>query len=349
MKSKAALLTKIGMPLQIVELDLPELKPGQVLVKVEFSGICHTQLNEIRGRKGEDKFLPHTLGHEGSGIVEAVGPEVRKVRAGETVVLTWIQGEGMNVPSAQYLMSDGSKVNSGAISTFMDYAVISENRVVPVKKGMSLRELPLLGCAIPTGAGIVFNNIQVSAESVVAVFGVGGVGLSAVIGCYLKKAKTIIAVDIFHHKLELARQVGATHVINGASQDILSVINEITNSHGLDFAIEASGNPKIMETAFKAVRDNGGVCVLAGNLPHGGRISIDPFDLIKGKQITGTWGGGTQPDRDIPNYVDLCMSGDLNLEPLITNTYTLDEINQAFDDMENGKLGRALIQMSQAI
>ena len=151
MKSKAALLTKIGMPLQIVELDLPELKPGQVLVKVEFSGICHTQLNEIRGRKGEDKFLPHTLGHEGSGIVEAVGPEVRKVRAGETVVLTWIQGEGMNVPSAQYLMSDGSKVNSGAISTFMDYAVISENRVVPVKKGMSLRELPLLGCAIPTG------------------------------------------------------------------------------------------------------------------------------------------------------------------------------------------------------
>ena len=156
-------------------------------------------------------------------------------------------------------------------------------------------------------------------------------------------------MDIFHHKLELARQVGATHVINGASQDILSVINEITNSHGLDFAIEASGNPKIMETAFKAVRDNGGVCVLAGNLPHGGRISIDPFDLIKGKQITGTWGGGTQPDRDIPNYVDLCMSGDLNLEPLITNTYTLDEINQAFDDMENGKLGRALIQMSQAI
>ena len=241
MKTRAAVLTKINKPLQIEELSIPQLKAGQVLVKVVYSGICHTQLNEVRGLKGEDKFLPHTLGHEGVGMVEAVGSDVKKVKEGDLVVLTWIKGNGLDVPSTGYIRKDGSTVNSGAISTFMDYAVLSENRVVPVPRETPIRELPLLGCAIPTGAGIAMNTAKVTPGSSVAVFGVGGVGLSAIIGSRLMKARVIIAVDVFDEKLELAVQLGATHTINGEKQDILPAIMEITDQEGVDYAIEASG------------------------------------------------------------------------------------------------------------
>lgn len=345
MKTLAAVLTDINQPLNIEELTISPLKKGQVLVKVAYSGVCHSQLNEARGLKGEDKFLPHTLGHEGAGTVESVGSGVNKVKEGDSVVLTWIKGKGQEVPATRYTRSDGSKVNSGAISTFMEYAVVSENRLVPVPKELSLRELPLLGCAIPTGAGIALNTAKITEGSSVAVFGVGGIGLSALIGSHIKGAKTIIAVDVFDHKLDLARDLGATHVIHGRNQDASQAIKEITGNAGLDFAIEASGNREVMETAFKAVRANGGLCVLAGNLPMGKTISIDPLDLIKGKRIVGTWGGETQPDRDIPLYVDLYRSGKLNLGALITRTYPLTGINQALEDMANGKVARGLIEM----
>jgi S-(hydroxymethyl)glutathione dehydrogenase / alcohol dehydrogenase len=345
MKTLAAVLTQTNQPLQIEELEIPALKEGQILVKVAFSGVCHSQLNEVRGLKGVDNFLPHTLGHEGSGIVQAVGPGVNKVTEGNSVILTWIKGNGFDIPSATYRRKDGSKVNSGAISTFMEYAVVSENRVIPVSKEYSLRELPLLGCAIPTGAGIVFNTAKIKKGDSVAVFGVGGVGLSAVIGARLREAKSIIAIDLFDHKLELAGSLGATETINCHDQDVTTRIKEITNSLGVDYAIEASGSCEAMELAFQSTRTGGGLCVLAGNLPAGKTISIDPLDLIKGKKIVGTWGGETQPDNDIPIYLDLYRTGKLKLAPLITQTYKLEEINQALEELRMGKLGRGLIEM----
>ena len=345
MKTLAAVLTEINQPLQIEELEVPSLKEGQVLVRVAYSGVCHSQLNETRGLRGEDKFLPHTLGHEGAGTVESIGPGVNKVSEGDSVVLTWIKGKGRDVPSASYTRQDGSKVNSGAISTFMEYAVISENRLVSIPKAFPLRELPLLGCAIPTGAGIAINTAKISRGSSVAVFGVGGIGLSAVIGSRLREAKVIIAVDVFDHKLELARNLGATHLINCREKEVCSVINNITDKVGVDYAIEASGNSEAMELAFQSIRAGGGLCVLAGNLPAGKTISIDPLDLIKGKRIIGTWGGETQPDKDILIYLDLYRTGKLELSPLITQTYQLGEINQALDELEKGKLGRGLIEM----
>jgi S-(hydroxymethyl)glutathione dehydrogenase / alcohol dehydrogenase len=344
-KTLAAVLVETKQPLKIEELDLPVLKAGQVLVKVAYSGVCHSQLNEVRGLKGEDKFLPHTLGHEGAGVVEDVGPGVNKVSMGDSTILTWIKGKGMDVPSASYLRNDGSKVNSGAISTFMEYAVVSENRLIPVPKEFSLRELPLLGCAIPTGAGIAFNTAKILKGSSVAVFGVGGIGLSAVLGARLREAKSIIAIDSFSHKLDLARDLGATHVINYKEQDVASSIQEITKQAKLDYAIEASGNSEAMELAFQSIRAGGGLCVLAGNLPAGKTISIDPLELIQGKRIVGSWGGETQPDRDIPIYLDLYKAGKLNLSSLITQTYKLEEINQALEELEKGKLGRGLIEM----
>ena len=161
MKTKAAILFEINRPLCVEELVIPSLKAGQVLVRVFFSGVCHSQLNEVQGFKGEDKFLPHTLGHEGTGVVLDTGPQVKKVKKDDRVIMTWIRGQGMDVPSSVYQRVDGSNVNSGAISTFMNYAVVSENRLVPFSRDFPMDELSLLGCAIPTGAGMAINSMSV--------------------------------------------------------------------------------------------------------------------------------------------------------------------------------------------
>jgi S-(hydroxymethyl)glutathione dehydrogenase/alcohol dehydrogenase len=346
-KTIAAVLEKINQPLKIEELTIPDLKPGQVLVNIAYSGVCHTQLNEVKGLKGEDKFLPHTLGHEGSGVVEAIGPGIGKVKPGDKVVLTWIRGSGADVPSALYKRKDGSMVNSGAVSTFMTKSVISENRLVKIPDAMPLREATLLGCAIPTGVGIVINTAMLSKGDTIAIFGMGGVGLSALLAAKLNQASIIIAIDILDHKLENALKFGATHAINAKKQAVLSEILRITDKGGVDCAIECAGKKESMEVAFQSVRDNGGLCVLAGNLPQGEHISLNPFDLIKGKRIIGSWGGETQPDRDIPTYVKYFLSGTLQLDRLITHSYSLGDVNQALDDLENGNIGRALIDMTQ--
>lgn len=345
-QTEAAVLFELAQPLRLITLSIPDLKPGQVLVDIAYSGVCHSQLLEARGKRGPDHFLPHTLGHEGSGTVLEVGAGVTKVKPGDHVVLSWIKGSGADVPSTVYQSSEGP-INSGAISTFMRQTVTCENRVTPIPDAMPLREAALLGCAIPTGAGVILNTARVRPGCSVAVFGVGGIGLSSVLAADLMNATTIIAVDMFEHKLEQARQFGATHVINAHQQDPLATILEITDGRGVDYAIESAGRRETMETAFKAVRDNGGLCVLAGNLPHEEHISLNPFDLIRGKRIIGTWGGESQPDRDIPLYIDLYMAGKLKLGMLITHEYRLEDINPAFDDLEQGKVGRALIDMGK--
>lgn len=344
-QTEAAVLCEPGKPLRIMSLTIPDLKPGQVLVDVAYSGVCHSQLLEARGKRGEDRFLPHTLGHEGSGTVLQVSTGVTKVKPGERVVLTWIKGNGADVPAVVYHSPHGP-VNSGAISTFMRQTVTCENRVVPITQAMPLRQAALLGCAIPTGGGIVLNTADVREDNSIAVFGAGGIGLSAIMAASLRNARVIIAVDVFEHKLEQAHQLGATHLVNARLQDTLTSIREATGGRGVDYAIEAAGTHESMEIAFQAVRDNGGLCILAGNLPHGERISLNPFDLIRGKRIIGSWGGETQPDRDMPKYIEYYLSGKLQLDRLLTHSYSLHNINQSLDDLENGKIGRALVDMS---
>ena len=204
MKTQGAVLYELQGSLRLEELILPSLKPGQVLVEIAYSGVCHTQLLEARGKRGPDRYLPHTLGHEGTGIVRELGPEVKKVKPGDRVVCSWIKGKGADVPSTQY-QGQNQPINSGAISTFLQMAVISENRITPLPEAMPLREAALLGCAIPTGAGIVLNTLGIRPGSSVAIFGVGGIGLSTVLAANIMNATTIIAVDIFDHKLEQAK------------------------------------------------------------------------------------------------------------------------------------------------
>ena len=343
MQTIAAVLFDINRPLRLINLQTRDLQSGQVLVKVEYSGVCHSQLHEIRGRRGPDRFLPHTLGHEGSGIVIQIGPGVNKVQPGDHVVLSWIKGTGADVPSSSYDSTEGT-INSGAISTFMEHAVVSENRLTVISESMPLREAALLGCAIPTGAGTVLNTAQLRAGQSIAIFGLGGIGLSAVLGARMANADPLIGIDVLGHKLEHAKTLGATHVVDASQRDALAEILQLTSGRGVDYAIEAAGRVETMQAAFNAVRDQGGVCILAGNLAAGQTIQIDPFHLIRGKRIVGTWGGETVPDRDIPRYAAEYLVGRLNLSPLITHEYPLAKINQAIADLENGKVGRALIR-----
>lgn len=344
-ETTAAVLTEIGAPLSLMTLLLPELRPGQVLVEIAYSGLCHSQLNEILGKRGPDRYIPHTLGHEGSGIVRAVGDGVAKVQPGQRVVLTWIKGTGADVPGSVYGSAIGP-VNSGAISTFQSHAIISENRLVPLPDAMALREAALLGCAIPTGAGIVFNTLNLAPGQSVAIFGVGGIGLAALLAARAAGASPLIAVDVVTEKLALAERLGATHTIDGRSGDVVARIRELTGGRGVDGAVEAAGVPEAMEAAYLSVRTGGGQCVIAGNVAQGRRLSLDPYDLIVGRRIAGSWGGDTAPDRDIPHYVDLYRSGRLALDALVSAEYPLHRINDGFAELQSGRLARALLHIN---
>lgn len=345
--TQAAVLFEIGKPLRLLNIEIPALKPGQVLVDIAYSGVCHSQLNEARGRKGPDNYLPHALGHEGSGVVHAVGENVTKVKAGDHVVLSWLKGSGADVPGTVYSSAEG-KINSGAIATFMRQTVTCENRLTVIPHSMPLKLAALLGCAIPTGAGVIFNTSGLKPNESVAVFGAGGIGLSAVMGAVSIGASPIIAVDILPEKLAKAQELGATHIINANDGDPIAAIRAITGGKGVRVALECAGVVAVMETAFESVTAGGGLCVVAGNPPHGQTIRINPFSLISGKRIVGTWGGESKPDVDIPRYVEMFTSGRLALQSMGTAEYSLEDINHALDDLEGGRVIRAMIRMEKS-
>jgi S-(hydroxymethyl)glutathione dehydrogenase/alcohol dehydrogenase len=342
-RMKAAVLRSVGQPLGlVVDIDIPEPRRGQVLVKLAFSGVCHSQIMEARGLRGVDRYVPHLLGHEGSGIVSAIGPEVSKVGVGDRVILTWIKGTGIDSGGCQYLHG-GHPINAGGVTTFNEYALVSENRVVRLPEGVPMDVAVLFGCALLTGGGAVLNELQPGPDQSIAIFGLGGIGLCALMTAASIACRQIIAVDISEQKLTLARELGATHCINGAMTDAAAEILNLSGGTGIDYALDASGSVSVIEAAFKAVRRGGGLCVFASHPAQHARISIDPYDLICGKRIQGSWGGGSRPDRDIPRFASLYRDKRLPLERLITNRYSLDEINLALNDLEQGKVCRPLI------
>lgn len=348
MKIEGAVLYEQKKPLVIEELQTPVLGNGQVLVKVLYSGICQTQVNEVKGIKGPDKYIPHMLGHEASGIVHEIGPGVTHVKPGDYVVLSWIKGPGIEVPNSQY-SSRGKMVNAGAVTTFSTFSVVAENRVTRIPREVPADVAALLGCAVPTGAGMVKNTLKAHAGNSIAIFGLGGVGLSALLYAVSVGCSKIIAVDIQDSKLAMAREFGATDTINSAKEPALAKIRELTGGFtgcGVDFSVESSGVKEVMELAFDSVR-YGGTAVLAGNIRMGDRICIDPYALIHGKKVFGTWGGETRVDEDIPFYAGQYVQGRLRIDKLITNRYDFKDINTAFEDIKAGKVtGRALLKLN---
>jgi len=341
MQTQAAILVE---PNKIVvdEILLPALKPGQVLVEIKYSGVCHTQLMEVRGHRGHDPYLPHCLGHEGSGVVLEVGAKVEKVKPGDTVILSWMKGSGNNVPGSIFEWK-GQKVNAGAITTFSRHSILSENRLTVIPADFCLKQAALLGCALPTGLGTVLNTAQPKPGESLAVFGCGGIGLCALLGAQVAGCVPRIAIDLNPQKLALAKSLGATHCINASEEDPVAAIQKIG---ALDYAIEASGSPVAMNQALKSVRSQGGTAVIVGNARFGQQLSVDPKEFNQGKRILGTWGGDNHPDVHFPRYCNLIRYGHLSLAPFTEHTYSLNQIDQALHDLETGKVLRPLLDMS---
>ena len=344
MKTTAAILVELGRPLELVELEIPPLKPGQVLVEVAYSGVCHTQVLEARGHRGEDKFLPHCLGHEGSGVVREVGEGVTRVAPGDQVILSWIKGPGLDVPGTVYDWN-GRAVNAGGITTFSHHAVMAENRLTKLPAGVAMKDAALVGCAVATGAGAVFNAAHPLPGSSLAVFGIGGVGLCAVAAAALSGCCPIIAIDLKPQKLALARQMGATDTIEAGETEVLAAIGGLCKG-GVDHAIEATGRPAVMVQALGSVRAQGGAAVIVGNAHFGETLEVDPRQLNQGKKLLGTWGGDSVPDRDFPRYCELIAAGRLNLQPMLSPPYPLNAINQALDDLEAALVVRPIIDLT---
>lgn len=344
-KMKAAILTELKQPLIVDEIELPsELAVGQVLVKIHFSGICGSQLGEIDGAKGEDKYLPHLLGHEASGTVLAIGPGVRHVKVNDKVVLHWRKGLGIEAETPNYKW-DGRKVNAGWITTLSEYSIVSENRVTKIPEHSDLEVAALFGCAVTTGFGIVENNAKLRIGESVVVYGAGGIGLNIVQAASLVSAYPIIAVDLHDDKLALAKEMGATHTINSKDTDVTKAIADILVGRQLDAFIDNTGQPTIIELGYHLTHAQGRV-VLVGVPRKGNNINIFSLPLHFGKGLSGSHGGEAIPHQDISRYQNLFDTGRIKLKELITDYYSLDKINDAIAEMRNGKIkGRCLVGM----
>jgi S-(hydroxymethyl)glutathione dehydrogenase/alcohol dehydrogenase len=343
--TKAAILTELRKPLVIAEIGLPEaLDAGQVLVKVHYSGICGSQLGEIDGVKGEDRFLPHLLGHEGSGTVLALGPGVRHVRPGDKVVLHWRKGLGIESSTPAYTWKE-RKVSAGWVTTFNEYSIVSENRLTPIPPDSDMEVAALFGCAVTTGFGVVRNNAKLQLGESVVVFGAGGIGLNIIQASALVTAYPVVAVDLHDNRLELAKRMGATHVVNSARDDASARIRNIVGSLGVDVFIDNTGLPEIIEMGYGLVGPKGRV-ILVGVPRIGNDISIHSLPLHFGKVISGSHGGESKPDQDIPRYHALFKAGRIRLRELLTDRYGLDDINEAIGGMRSGRIsGRCLITL----
>lgn len=342
---KAAILVAQNQPLVVAEVRLPEaLSCGQVLVKLDFSGICGSQLGEISGAKGPDAYLPHLLGHEASGHVLAIGPGVRKVKSGDRIVAHWMKGVGLEAEPPAYTW-EGGRLNAGWITTFNEFAILSENRVTSIPETVDGRIAALLGCAVTTGLGVVTHDAGLHLGESILVLGAGGVGLNIIQGAALSSAHPIIGVDLHDNRLEIARTLGATHVLRGGGTDLKERILALAGASGLDVVVDNTGLPEMIQLAYELAKPQGRV-VLVGVPRKGMCASLYTLPLHFGKTLKGSHGGGTNPSEDIPRYLRMVEAGILRLEPLVTHEFPLERINDALDGMRSGAIaGRCMLDL----
>ncbi len=342
---KAAILVELNKPLEIANIDLPEkLEFGQVLVKVHYSGICGAQINEIEGAKGPDKFLPHLLGHEGSGTVVKCGPGVKTVVEGNHVVMHWRPSDGLQADVPVYEWNK-KKINAGWVTTFNEFAVVSENRLTTIPDDFDLRLAPLFGCSVTTAMGVVNNDAALKVGQSIVVFGVGGVGLNIIQAAAMVSAYPIIAIDIVDEKLSMAKNFGASNIFqNDGEIAIDEAIRSLVGIEGVDVAVDTTGNPRCIEQAYELTHADGKT-VLVGVPKKGENISIYSLPLHFQKTLTGSHGGDAEPHLDIPRYIRLYENGRMSLEGFITHEFSLEQINEAICMVQGGYAGRCIIKM----
>ncbi len=366
-KCKAAVAWEAGKPLSIEEVEVQPPQKGEVRVKIVATGVCHTDAFTLSGDDPEGVF-PSILGHEGGGIVESVGEGVTSVKPGDHVIPLYTPECGeckfclsgktnlcqkIRETQGKGLMPDGTtrfSINGKPIyhymgtSTFSEYTVLPEISLAKVNPKAPLQEVCLLGCGVTTGMGAVMNTAKVEEGATVAIFGLGGIGLSAVIGSVMAKASRIIAIDINESKFELAKKLGATDCVNPKDYDkpIQEVIVEMTDG-GVDYSFECIGNVNVMRSALECCHKGWGESVIIGVAGAGQEISTRPFQLVTGRVWKGTAFGGVKGRSELPDYVERYLAGEFKLDDFITHTMPLEDINEAFDLMHEGKSIRSVI------
>ena len=335
---KAAILREINAPLSIENVGLTPLDYGQVLVKVLVSGLCGAQLHEIKGHKGNAKFLPHLMGHEGCGIVEDIGTGVTTVSVGDKVVMHWRKSEGIEAPFPKYTL-DGKEISSGKVTTLSEYSIVSENRLTTVPHESSDFLCALLGCGMTTALGTINNDAKLKFGESVLIVGCGGVGLNLVQAATLASAYPICALDINEIKSGIAKSVGAT--------TFSTSLNDFS-SQTFDVIIDTTGNISVIKETIPLLADAGRY-ILVGQPKPGESIQIpDGVNLWSqsGKSILVSQGGCTTPQLDIPRYVKMHKAGILNIDSIITHVFNLNDVNKAFDILRSGAAGRIMVKMT---
>lgn len=357
---QAPVLTQIGQPLEMLEVALDHPRHGEVLVELAASGVCHSCLHAMDGSHG-GMPTPLLLGDEGAGVVREVGPGVSDVEEGDHVVISWAPSCGRcrfclsgrpvlcerGAPAGH--MRDGTTrlhVGDTALhhfgpATYGRFAVVDSSAAIPIRRDIDLQTAALIGCAVATGVGAVVNTASAGLGSTLAVFGCGGVGLNAVQGAGLVGAHPIVAVDVRDERLEIAKDLGATHTVRADASDALDQLLEISNG-GFDVTVLAVGVTAAFEQAWAAT-GRGGTCVVVGRTPDGERVSFNPQTIHSGeKRLTGSIYGSVRPSIDFPKLADLAATGRLRLDDLVTRRYQIEEANQAFADLASGQLARGL-------
>lgn len=370
-KCKAAVAWGPKQPLSIEEVEVMPPQPGEVRIKVIASGVCHTDAYTLSGADPEGVF-PSILGHEGGGIVESVGEGITTVAVGDHVIPLYTpecgeckfcksgktnlcqkiratQGKGLMPDGTTRFSQNGKPIyHYMGCSTFAEYTVLPEIAVAKVNQDAPLEEVCLLGCGVTTGIGAVMNTANVEEGATVAIFGLGGIGLSAIIGATMAKAGRIIAIDINESKFELARKLGATDCVNPKKVDkpIQEAIIDMTDG-GVDYSFECIGNVNVMRSALECCHKGWGESVIIGVAGAGEEISTRPFQLVTGRVWKGSAFGGVKGRSQLPDIVEQYMRGEFKLNDFITHTMSLNEINEAFDLMHEGKSIRSVIHYAQ--
>jgi S-(hydroxymethyl)glutathione dehydrogenase/alcohol dehydrogenase len=371
MKALAAVAWEAGKPLEIETIEVASPQAGEVLVKLVATGVCHTDAFTLSGADPEGLF-PAILGHEGGGIVAEVGAGVTSVKPGDHVIPLYTPECGtckfctsgktnlcqkIRITQGQGLMPDGTSRFSArgksihhymGTSTFSEYTVLPEISLAKINPRAPLEKVCLLGCGITTGIGAVLNTAKVEPGSTVAVFGLGGIGLSVIQGAVMAKAERIIAIDINPDKFTMAEQLGATDMINPSEYDapIQDVIVELTDG-GADYSFECVGNTDLMRAALECCHKGWGESVIIGVAGSGQEISTRPFQLVTGRVWRGSAFGGVKGRTELPGYVDQYLDGIIKVDEMVTHTLGLNDINKAFDLMHNGESIRSVIQFDQ--
>ena len=367
MKTRAAVAWKANSPLVIEEIDLQGPQHGEVLVRMVATGVCHTDLFTLSGDDPEGIF-PTILGHEGGGIVEEIGTGVTTLKVGDHVIPLYTpecgvckfclsgktnlcqairatQGKGLMPDGTTRFSKNGTPIfHYMGTSTFSEYTVVPEIALAKINKAAPLEKVCLLGCGITTGIGAVLNTAKVEPGSTVAIFGLGGIGLSCVQGAVMAKAGRIIVIDINEDKFEMAKMLGATDFINPKKYDapIQDVIVDLTDG-GVDYSFECIGNVHLMRQALECCHKGWGESVIIGVAGAGQEISTRPFQLVTGRVWRGSAFGGVKGRTELPGYVDRYMAGEIKIDEMITFTMPLEEINTAFDYMHDGKSIRSVV------